>query len=173
MELGRIHLYTGDGKGKTTAAIGLAARATGDGILVLMVQFAKGRQTGELNSLEKLGITVLRNSRDYGFAKYMTQTDREAVTRENTENLENALKMVENHFGMLILDELMSVYNNGLIDKALVREMMEHPPAGVELVLTGRDADPIFTERCDYLTEMCCKRHPFTKGITARKGIEY
>lgn len=173
MELGRIHLYTGDGKGKTTAAIGLAVRAVGNGIAVLMVQFNKGRETGEIRPLEKLGVTVLRNSMDYGFAKYMTEEDKRAVTRENTENLEAALRMVQNHFGMLILDELMSVYNNGLIDKELVQGLMDRPPVGVELVLTGRNADSTFTDRCDYLTEMCCGKHPFTKGVTARKGIEY
>lgn len=173
MELGKIHLYTGDGKGKTTAALGLGMRAAGNGIEVLVVQFQKGSATGELDSLDKLGIRVLRNHKDYGFIRNMTLEDRKNITAENNANLKEALEWVKNRECVLILDELMSVYNNGLIDRELVGKMMEQPLGNVELVLTGRNADALFAEKCDYLTEMCCRKHPFTKGVSARKGIEF
>lgn len=173
MELGKIHLYTGDGKGKTTAALGLAIRAAGNGIPVLLVQFQKGSNTGELDSLEKLGIQVLRNHRDYGFTKNMTEEDRKNITIENNENLFKALEWIQGKYCMLILDELMSVYNNGLIDVKIVQKMLNEPMDNVELVMTGRNADDIFVEKSDYLTEMCCRKHPYSKGVFARKGIEF
>lgn len=173
MELGKVHLYTGDGKGKTTAALGLAMRAVGNGIPVLVVQFQKGSSTGELIALEKLEIPVLRNHKDYGFIKNMTQKDRENVTLENNENLLAALEWIKGKNCMLILDELMSVYNNGLIDIEMVQKMLDEPMDNVELVMTGRNADNVFVEKSDYLTEMCCRKHPYAKGVGARKGIEF
>lgn len=174
MKMGLIHLYTGDGKGKTTAALGLSVRAAGNGMRVLFVQFQKGRETGELAGLEKCGISVLRNSRDFGFVRNMSQSDRIEITAENNENMEKAIGMAYNdRVDMIVFDEVMSVYNNGLIDCERVKWFVLNRPEKIELVLTGRNADTFFVESCDYLTVMECKKHPFDRGIAARKGIEY
>lgn len=174
MTMGLIHVYAGDGKGKTTAAAGLCTRAAGNGMAVLFVQFMKGRPTGETESLKKLGVEILRNSRDYGFLKGMTPEDKNALYNENTDNLKTAVKWAwEHENSLVVLDEIMVVYNNGLIDKEEVKDMVLHKPDSVELVLTGRNPDEFFVENCDYYTEMMCRKHPFKAGIRARRGIEY
>ncbi len=172
---GLLHIYTGEGKGKTTAALGLALRAAGRGIPVLLLQFLKGRPTGELESLRHIpGVTELRSPEGLGFAAAMTPEEREQSRARHDEMLRQGIAAArEGACGLLILDEAIGALNHGLLDEGLLRELLAHPAPGVELVLTGRNPPDWLLARGDYITEMKKLRHPYDKGITAREGIEY
>ena len=173
--MGLIHVYCGDGKGKTTAALGLAMRASGAGMKVVIIQFLKGSDTAELKSLKKLSnITMLRNTKDLGFVGNMTPEQIETVTAMHNENLYKALRLVnDGECDMLILDELTYAYDMKLVDVDRIDELLNHKPEHLELIVTGRNPADIFVDNADYITEMMAVRHPFDKGISARKGIEY
>jgi cob(I)alamin adenosyltransferase len=166
-----IHIYTGDGKGKTTAAMGLAVRAAGCGRRVVIVQFMKGRDTGEINILRSLpNVTVLRNARDYGFFSRTNEASRTQIIAENNQNLQTALALPAD---LLILDEAIGAYNLGAVDKAALDALLAESSPERELVLTGRDPPPNLTEAADYVSEIRKIKHPFDKGVKARAGIEY
>ena len=169
-----IHLYCGDGKGKTTCALGLALRGAGAGMKIVIVQFLKGSLTSELNSLNKVpNVIVLRNSKDYGFVNNMTPKQLDMIRNEHDSNLAKALKLVENDkCDMLVLDELTYVYNMNLIDKAKLEDFLKNNK-NIEVVITGRDPDKLFINIADYVTEMKMIKHPFEKGVAARKGVEF
>lgn len=169
------HIYTGDGKGKTTAALGLALRFSSYGINVIIVQFGKGSYTGELTSLAKIpNIQILRNSRDFGFWFCMSESEKSMLRKENDSNLKSALLDVKRGgCSLLILDEVLSAYENGAVDRQLVDSLLENKPSELELVLTGRNAPQSFIDRADYVSEIKGLRHPYDKGIGAREGIEY
>ena len=172
-ELGLVHIYPGDGKGKTTAAVGLAARAAGDGIPVLFVQFLKNMPTGELVSLQKLGIPVIRGKAGEGFTDTMTGGELAESRQIHDRNLRAALDAARRgECGVLVLDEVMAALNLGLLDGEPLREFLDHRPEGVEVVLTGRNPPQWLLDRADYITEMKKLRHPYDRGITARRGIE-
>lgn len=175
MEKGRIHLYHGDGKGKTTAAIGLSIRAAGNGKQVIFAQFLKGGPTGELKSFEKLpNIRVLRNQEDLGFFQNMTPAQKERAENMHTEILQQIFSTMEKEtVDMVVLDEITYPYEYGIIDRKLVEKLLLHKPDGLELVLTGRNPAPLFLEKADYVTEMKKVKHPFDEGLAARVGIEY
>lgn len=170
-----VHLYYGDGKGKTTAAEGLALRALGAGWKVVLVQFMKGRETSELHSFAGFtDIKIIRNRKDFGFYKNMSEEDKRQITLMHTQNLREAYSLVrEGRCGLLVLDEITYPYRLGLVDKSLVEKLLEERPEGLELVLTGRSPDQIFFDGADYITQMRCIRHPYEKGIGAREGVEY
>lgn len=174
-ELGLIHLYTGEGKGKTTAALGLALRAAGQGIPVVILQFLKGRPTGELASLERIpSITLLRGEEGLGFASAMTPDQRERCGKRHDEMLRRGLAAArEGRCGLLILDEVTGALRHGLLEEAPLRAYLRDPAPGVELVLTGRNPPDWLLDRADYVTEMKKIRHPYDKGVAAREGIEY
>jgi cob(I)alamin adenosyltransferase len=171
MEGDMIHIYTGEGKGKSTAAVGLAVRAAGRGKQVVIVQFLKGSETGELAALKHIPcITVLRNTRNYGFFHTATVENRAAMYGENNENLKTALAIP---CDLLILDEVCAAYNLGAIDRAPIDALVLNPAQKRELVLTGRDAPEHFCKVADYVSEIHKVKHPFDAGIAAREGIEY
>lgn len=172
---GLIHLYTGDGKGKTTAALGLALRAAGRGRRVLLVQFLKGRDTGELHTLENVPtISVLRLSRDYGFFKYLTGDEQADVRDEHDALLATAAKAIANgDCDFLVLDELAATLRHDLVDAASLLALLDDRPDGIEIVITGRDAPQEIIHRADYITEMKKIKHPFDQGVPAREGIEW
>jgi cob(I)alamin adenosyltransferase len=166
-----IHIYTGEGKGKSTAAVGLAVRAAGRGKRVVIVQFLKGSGTGELAALGHIpNITLLRNSRNYGFFYSASGDSRAAMYGENTANLEAALAVP---CDMLVLDEVCAAYNLGAVDRAAVDALILNPAQNRELVLTGRDAPEHFLKAADYVSEIRKVKHPYDAGIAAREGIEY
>jgi cob(I)alamin adenosyltransferase len=169
-----IHIYTGDGKGKTTAALGLALRAAGRGKKVVIVQFMKGSDTGELHSLAQLGIPVLRNRRDYGFFSQISEPEREKIISENNENLNEALNL-NPPWELLILDEALIAYTWGALNRGIIDELVQHEAHNPErdLVLTGRNADPGLLASADYVSELRKIKHPYDSGIKAREGIEY
>ena len=172
---GLIHIYTGEGKGKTTASLGLAVRAAGRDLKVVIVQFLKGRDTGEMNSLCKIPeITVYRNEKDYGFFFAASDDTKVKIRTSHDVNLKKAIEMIENQScDLLILDEILAAYSLDAVSREIVDELVMNKPDGLELVLTGRDAPDKFLERADYVSEVVKRKHPYEQGINARKGIEY
>ena len=166
-----IHLYTGEGKGKTTAAMGLAIRAAGYGRKIVIVQFLKGRDSGELRSLGLIpNITIVRNRGDYGFFRNASEDLRLKITRENNENLEAALALPHN---LLVLDEICAAYGLEAVNRKAVDDLLRGFPSEKELVLTGRNPPQYFRDAADYISDIHNVKHPFEQGVPAREGIEY
>jgi cob(I)alamin adenosyltransferase len=164
-----IHLYTG--KGKTTAAMGLAIRAAGRGKKVVIVQFLKGTDTGELHSLDLIpNITVLRNMKYTGFFHTVPPEIRLKITEENNENLKTALALP---YDLIALDEICAAYDLEAIDRKAVDDLLRGFSSEKELVLTGRNPPRHFCDAADYISEIHSVKHPFDRGIQAREGIEY
>lgn len=176
MEKGLIQVYTGDGKGKTTAAIGQGIRALGRGYTVYMVQFLKSQDTGELKVLEKLepGFKIFRFEKKHGFIFNMDEKEI-AELKNEVKTAFDFVKAVlqKEECDILILDEIMAAINTGLIDVDDVADVLRNKPSDVEIILTGRDAPDKILELADYVSHNVCKKHPFERGIGARKGIEY
>ncbi len=174
MNKGFVHVYCGDGKGKTTAAIGLAVRAAGSGMKVVILQFLKGKMVSELNSLKLIpGITMLRNEEDLGFFKAMSEEEKQKAMSYHNSNLQKVVQMVENReCDLLILDEICAAYRLGMVDKDKINQLIINKRDDLELVLTGREPDELFLEYADYVTEMKKIKHPYDKKIYARVGIE-
>ena len=171
MKQGLIHLYAGDGKGKTTAAVGLAVRAEGNGLRVWFLQFMKGRTSGEISVLKQLpGCTVRRGSCTK-FSFQMTEEEKQAVKSEQDSLLQEAVRQA-GQTDLLVLDEVLSAVQTGLLSEEPLREFLKNKPAHLELVMTGRDPKSYMIEAADYYSEIVKKKHPFDQGITARKGIE-
>ncbi len=170
-----IQVYCGNGKGKTTAAIGLAIRAVGRGKKVIFAQFLKGTKTGELEVLKQLSnVTVIRNPKELGFLSRMNDLEKREVTEFHNQTLEKIQKiLLEEMIDLLVLDELTYPYIWNLIDKEKVEALILQKPEKLEIVITGREPDSFFLEHADYITDMQCIRHPYQKGIKAREGIEY
>lgn len=173
---GLVHIYTGDGKGKTTAAVGLGVRAYGRGLRVLMIQFLKGIETGETEVLKKLapGFTIYRNQSIGKFMWDMNEdelkefkTAQEALYKLASEACESSSS------DLLILDEIMAAANTGMIPLGEVIQLIINKPQGMEIVLTGREAPEELVELADYVSEIKMIKHPFEKGIPGRKGIEF
>ncbi len=169
-QTGLVHLYYGDGKGKTTAAMGLALRALGSGKRVVVLQFLKGGQSGEIPLLEQLGAKIYRGKAGQKFVFQMNDAEK-AETRA-LQNANLAAAMAE-PADLLILDEAGSAWELDMADKALLQQAVLQRPAGQECVLTAHAAPQWMLDAADYVTEMKCLRHPYQKGIAARKGIEY
>jgi cob(I)alamin adenosyltransferase len=166
-----IHIYTGDGKGKTTAALGLALRAAGRGKKVVIAQFMKGADTGELRSLSLLpGITVLRNKEHYGFFNRVGAETQLQITEDNNNILAEALGLP---WDMLALDEVFSAYSMGALDRSAVDKLVLQKNEGRELILTGRNPPQHIIDAADYVSEIRKIKHPYDLGVKAREGIEY
>ncbi|OAT81750.1 cob(I)yrinic acid a,c-diamide adenosyltransferase [Desulfotomaculum copahuensis] len=171
---GCIHVYTGNGKGKTTAALGLALRAIGHGYRVFMLQFMKGsKEYGEVQAAEKYlpDLIVVQSGLE-------TFVDKENPSRADIDlarrGLETARKVLrEGHYDLVILDEINVAVDFGLITLEEVLELMRIKPEHVELVLTGRYAHPEIIKAADVATEMTLINHPYYSGVEAREGIEY
>ncbi len=167
---GLTHLYWGEGKGKTTAAMGLALRARGAGRKVVIVQFLKGGQSGEIPLLRSLGVQVFRGKAGMKFSFQMNEEEKAETRAMQTDNLRRAL---ECEAGLLVLDEACSAWQTGLVDRELLRQAVLGKPESQELVLTGRQPPEWMWEAADYITEMRCHRHPYERGIAAREGVEF
>ena len=176
MSKGLIHIYTGEGKGKTTASVGLAVRAAGQGLKVLFVQFFKldDASSGEKEILKKLpGIELLRsNVRHPIFTK--EKTDKELLKQSISEIFETVKKKIASDgINLLVLDEINSVLSGGWLAINDMVNFLKNKPEGLEVVLTGRDAPVELVKMADYVTEMLKIKHPFDSDVKARKGIEY
>ena len=170
---GLVHLYCGDGKGKTTAAVGLALRAAGAEKRVVFTQFFKDGSSSEVAALKALpGIRTIHADTVRGFYRSMTPEQR-AKAREDYTALFRQVTAAAREAELLILDEIVSACNRGVVPETLVTDFLRNKPSALEVVLTGRDPSPALTELADYITEMRKLRHPFDRGIPARKGIEF
>jgi cob(I)alamin adenosyltransferase len=167
---GLVQVYTGDGKGKTTAALGQAMRATGQGLKVIFFQFLKGEEGGEhFLAAKHRPFEIVQGGSGDIFQKSDDQLMAEA--RSLLEKAEKAL--AGGQYDMVILDEIFIAHWRGLISLGDILNLVERRPAGVELVLTGRKAPAEVVKRADLVTEMLMIKHPFTDGVQQRKGIEY
>ena len=172
LQKGYIHLYTGDGKGKTTAAIGLALRACGSGLRVYIAQFTKGSDSGEVNALEKFfrAVTIHQFGARSFIKKKPTKIDRILAAKGLAEV--SAVIAAGRH-DLVILDEICVALRLRLFSVEQVLEILETRPARVEIILTGRDAPQELIDASDLVTEMREIRHYFKKGVRARRGIEF
>lgn len=172
MKKGYVHIYTGPGKGKTTAALGLGLRANGAGLKVHIIQFMKGRRYNEINAIEKLeNFTISQHGRD------------EFVSKEKPEKIDidlahkgflHAKDVINNgKYDMVILDEINVAVDYNLISVKDVIELIEKKPKHLELVLTGRNAHPEFIRIADVVTEMLEIKHPYQKGELAKEGVDF
>lgn len=173
LEKGLVQVYTGKGKGKTSAAFGLALRATGRGLKVYMIQFIKGGfDYGELYAVKNLPNFTLKA---FGRGKFVTS---KPPQKEDVRLAQEALRLAEKviHseiFNIVILDEINVALDLKLIALTDVLKLVKTKPFGLELVLTGRNAPKEIVEAADLVTEMKEVKHPFSRGIEARRGIEY
>jgi len=173
LERGLVQVYTGNGKGKTSAAFGLALRAIGRGLKVYIIQFIKGGfDYGELYVIDKLPNLKLKA---FGRGKFITE---KPAGKEDVKLAEEALVLAEKvvksgEYDIVILDEINVALSLRLISLEKVLKLIKDKPKHVELVLTGRNAADEIVEAADLVTEMKEIKHPFSKGYEARKGIEY
>lgn len=166
-----LHIYTGDGKGKTTAAVGLAVRAAGQGLRVLFVQFLKGMPTGELESLRRLGVGCLRAGAGEKFLFQMQPAERAAYLAKQRQCFRRCLEAAAD-YDMVILDEGLDAMTAGAFTDGELLERIE-VCGQVEWVLTGRGPTEKLTEKADYYSRIQGVKHPYAKGAAPRKGIEY
>jgi cob(I)alamin adenosyltransferase len=174
---GLIHIYTGQGKGKTTSSIGLCVRAAGQGFKVLLVQFFKLEEdpSGEKEIIRKSipNIELIRSKvRHPCFTG--EETDKAELKRGVVETFELVKsRLSEGTYNLLVLDEVIGAINGGWIDLKEFIEFLDKKPEGLEVVLTGRDAPVELVKKADYVTEMLKIKHPYERGIKARRGIEF
>ncbi|MBM4307836.1 MAG: cob(I)yrinic acid a,c-diamide adenosyltransferase [Deltaproteobacteria bacterium] len=173
MEKGLVQVYTGNGKGKTTASLGLALRAAGHGFKVFVIQFMKGNiQYGELESAKKLSphLTI----RQMGRETFVSKTNPDPVDIEWAQKGFALAKEViaSGDYDIVILDEINVAVDYGLIPLSDLLQLIDSKPATVELILTGRNAKPEIIEKADLVTEMVERKHYYKKGVKSREGIE-
>jgi cob(I)alamin adenosyltransferase len=172
---GLIIVNTGPGKGKTTAAMGTALRAVGNGMKVLMLQFLKGSwHYGELDAVKAFGDNFIMKQMGRGFVKVGgAETDPEDVrmVEEAWEEAEQAI--MSGQWDLVILDEINYAISYGMLDPAKVAETLRRKPEQVHVILTGRNAHPTIIELADTVTEMKQVKHAYEKGVLAQRGIEY
>ncbi len=189
-----IHVYCGDGKGKTTAAIGLAIRAAGAGKQVLFSQFMKGGQSSELQILKEIpNIRLMRSEKKFPFYEYMSAEQKQELTDIHNGMLQKMIESLDAGScfesdssvsnspasneavwrpDVIIMDEITYPYNWELLNRSLFQQFLTQAKGRVELVLTGRDPAEEILQAADYITEMRKLRHPYDQGIPARIGIE-
>ncbi|NLA12486.1 MAG: cob(I)yrinic acid a,c-diamide adenosyltransferase [Firmicutes bacterium] len=169
---GLVMVYTGDGKGKTTAAVGQALRALGHGYRVYMIHFMKGRDYGEFLASEKLThLTIDRAGRD----EFVKRGDPDPVDVELARaGFERARKAIgSGEYDLVVLDEINVAVDYGLIAEADLFSLLEEKPPAVDLILTGRGASPELVRRADMVSEILMIKHHYNDGVEGRKGIEY
>lgn len=169
---GYVQVYTGDGKGKTTASLGLGLRAAGDGCRVIMIQFMKGRRYSEIDSVGFLpGFEIEQHGRD----EFVSKEDPEVVDRElASKGFERAKEIVlKGEHDLVILDEVNVAMDYELVSVDDMIELIEKKPIRMELVLTGRYAPERIIDIADLVTEMREVKHFYQRGVAARKGIEF
>ena len=158
---GLVHIYEGTGKGKSTAGVGLTIRCAGNGFPVVYSQFLKDGTTGEMNILRKIpNITVLVEEHHFGFSFLMTPEEKVEAKAAYTALFEK------------VKAAALDLCNAELIDTAMVVDFLKNRPEQLEVVMTGRNPKPELVELADYITNMNAVKHPFEKGVPARKGIE-
>ena len=170
--MGLVHIYCGDGKGKTSAAVGLAVRAAGCGKRVVIARFLKTDNSGEVEILKKIPeVTLIPCRKTFGFVRSMDEETKRECAAYHRELFGEAVKLAEHA-------EIMAAVNYGMVPERDVLEFLENRPGrdqtdGLEIVLTGRDPSEKLIAAADYVSEICKRKHPFDRGIMARRGVEY
>lgn len=177
--MGCVHIYCGDGKGKTTAAVGLAVRMQGCGYPVVIARFLKTDDSGEVRALGSFpGITVIPCRKSFGFTWQMTEEQKEEAACCYSALFEEAAVLAQDacsrgEQALLILDEIFAAMGNGFVEEKRVLDFLKKRPHNLEIALTGRNPSDRMTEAADYVSEILCRKHPFEKGLGARRGIEF
>ena len=168
-----VHIYCGDGKGKTTCAMGLAVRSAGHGRKVVVAQFLKGSNSGERAVLESLPtVNCLPVPETIKFIFTMDEQEKAETRAQMTAAFTQAVEASRDS-DLLVLDELCGAISTGMVPLEKVLAFLDSRPEGLEVVITGRDPAPSLQERADYITEMRKVKHPFDQGVNAREGIEW
>ena len=175
MKKGLVHIYTGDGKGKTTSAVGLAVRALGHNLKVCYCYFHKNPEKygyTEINNLKKLGADIV------GYANSHPFCDDETSKEELRTACKNGLHQLENNVqynqvDLLILDEILISVRDGFLDEELLINFVKNKPKNLELVMTGRGATSALIGLADYVSEVKKVKHPYDQNIESREGIEF
>ncbi len=170
MRRGYVQVYTGNGKGKTTAALGLALRAAGAGLKVFIAQFVKGQRASEHLMLERFGEMITYRQYGRGLIRQTPTEEDIAGAREGMRACGEAVR--SGSYDVVILDEINVAVRLGLVSVEEVLGLIRGKPTSVELVLTGRDANEAVMEEADLVTEMRAIKHYYEKGVKARRGIE-
>ena len=177
MRRGLVQIYTGEGKGKTSAAVGQAIRARGRGCKVLLVQFLKGKEgSGEIPLLKKLGIKVIcKGEKDkWLFPDRLKGDEKKRIRGEWTAFLDGLSRTITaEKYDLVILDEANIALHYGLLDKNRLIDFIKKKPSSLELILTGRNVLPELVELANLVSEIKNIKHPFDTGIKARRGMEY
>lgn len=170
-----IHIYCGDGKGKTTAAVGLAVRAAGRGKKIVIARFLKTDDSGEVAILRRIPeITLLPCTKTFGFYFQMSREQKLEAGAYYQELLKKAWSIAkEQSADMLVLDEIMAACNYNLVEEKRLLEFLDGKEEKLEVILTGRNPSEILKKKADYVSEIIKRKHPFDNGVGARLGIEY
>ena len=170
-----IHIYCGGGKGKTTAAAGLAARMAGYGRNVLFVQFFKGGETGEVNLFSALPqFHVLRCEKSFPFTFQMSEEQKQELAGIHNGLIRQASDLCRQEtYGQAVLDEVFPAIQEGLLQEGLLKKFLSEQAGRMEIVMTGRTPPQGYLEQADYVTEMKLKKHPYDQGLIARQGVEF
>ncbi|BDU51534.1 cob(I)yrinic acid a,c-diamide adenosyltransferase [Haliovirga abyssi] len=175
MRSGIVELYIGNGKGKTSAAVGTAIRAAGHGYNVIIFQFLKGRESGEqtlLKNIENIEFIKCNNSKK--FIMEMDNIEKEILKKEVNYYVRQIKKeTIINNYDVIIADEILGCLENKLIGEDKLLDIIDGKSENIELIFTGRNATEKIIEKSDLITEMKKIKHPYDKGIIAREGIEY
>ncbi len=170
--IGLVHLYCGDGKGKTSCTMGLTVRACGSGKKVLLYQFLKDNKSSERKIIDKLqGIRVIPTLPMKKWTFSMTPEELEELHRQNDAMLDQLIALAPD-YDMLVMDESLYAIDRGLLSEEKVIDFLEHKPVSLEVVMSGRNPSQRLIDHADYVSEICKRKHPFDRGISARKGIE-
>ncbi|KUO59416.1 MAG: hypothetical protein APF84_07595 [Gracilibacter sp. BRH_c7a] len=173
---GLFHIYTGEGKGKTTAALGLALRAYGQGFKILYCQFLKSGDSGEYKGLDLFNdnLTVIKSQPVRGFIWNMQPEERERICQEQSDLFAKVVSQAETgEYNLVILDEAVLAYELGILKTEEVQRFIQNRPQTLELVFTGRGNSQDLIALADYVSEIVKIKHPYDQGIEMRKGIEY
>lgn len=172
---GCIHIYCGDGKGKTTASIGLAVRMAGYGRKSLFTRFLKNESSGELKILDQIKeIEVLHLEKSFGFYNTLNDDEKKELKEMYTRLWDEIRQKIKTgEYDLLVMDEMLHAIRYGLVKEQEVLEFLEQKPENLEVVITGRDPSEAMILKADYVSEIKKIKHPFDQGIMARKGIEY
>lgn len=170
---GLIHIYCGDGKGKTTAAIGLAIRAAGAGRKVVFAQFFKDGSSSEIGILKTVeNIRTVHCNTVRGFWRRMDDSQKAQAGKDYTAFLAEVILLAKDA-DLLVMDEIISACNHATVAESVVSDFLRNKPKGLEVVLTGRNPSKSLLELADYVSEIRKIKHPYDCGVAAREGIEF
>ena len=174
LEKGLVSIFTGQGKGKTTAAVGTAVRAAGHGLKVYMLFFMKGKKYvhGEFKALSEMPNITLRYFGQRSWARGTeTLPEHKDAARQALADVRKAMKTGQ--YNLIVLDEANMAIHNGLIELDDITSFIDHKPENVDIIITGRNANPALIRIADLVSEILIIKHPFNEGVTARLGIDY